>query len=165
MSTPLRLVVPAVALTLSCTSFRAVERGDWRRVYTKDAATVTSLDAPQEIITREQYEEELANDVRRSWSPSPGWAPPLLLDADAIGLSVGEVTQLRIDEFRPVELQALGNAATVYWGQRVKRDEWKEGTDLTLRESTVFLKGASKGTMTLRLVTEEGTKDVAVTVR
>lgn len=152
------------ALT-SCAGFKAVDRGEWRRVYTKDAATVKSLDAPQEIITREAYEEELSRDVRRTWSPSPGWSPPWLLDTDEIGLTVGEVMEFRIDEKKPVELQVKGDGATLYWGQRLKRDEWKDGTDLVRRESTLFLLGKSAGKLTLRLVTDETTKDIPVTVR
>lgn len=158
--TALTLVVLA-----SCAGFKPVDRGEWRRVYTKDAATVKSLDAPQEIITREAYEEELSRDVRRTWSPSPGWSPAWLLDTDEIGLTVGEVMEFRIDEKKPVELQASGNVARLFWGQRLKRDEWKDGTDLVMRESTLFIQGTEKGKMMLRLVTDETTKDIPVTVR
>jgi hypothetical protein len=165
METRLFLIVSTIALAVGCSSFRAVERGDWRRVYTKDAATVKSLDAPQEIITREKYEEELANDVRRTWSPSPGWQPAWLADTDEIGLTVGEVNEFRIDEKKPVEVQVLGTAADVYWGARLKKDEWKDGTDVTRRESMLYVKGKEKGKMTLRLVMEDTTKDIPLTVR
>jgi len=165
METRLFVIASTLALAVGCASFRPVERGDWRRVYTKDAATVKSLDAPQELITREKYEEELANDVRRTWSPAPGWSPPWLLDVDEVGLAVGEVMEFRIDELKPVELQVMGSAADVYWGQRIKRDEWKEGTDVTRRESTLFVQGARKGKLTLRLITDETTKDIPVTVK
>ncbi len=154
-----------VVLLAGCAGFKPVDRGEWRRVYTKDAATVKSLDAPQEIITREAYEEELSRDVRRTWSPSPGWSPGWLLDTDEIGLAVGEVMEFRIDEKKPVELQASGNAAVLYWGQRLKRDEWKDGSDLVKRESSLFVQGKEKGKMTLRLITDEATKDIPVTVR
>lgn len=165
METRLFLIGSILALAVGCSSFKAVDRGDWRRVYTKDASTVKSLDAPQEIITREKYEEELANDVRRTWSPSPGWSPPWLLDTDEIGLTLNEVMEFRIDEVKPVEVQVLGAAATVYWGQRIKRDEWKEGSDITRRESSLFVQGTSKGKMTIRLIAEDTTKDVPVTVK
>lgn len=167
---PLRLnslalgVVFALVAT-ACSNFRAVDRGDWRRVYTKDAATVKSLDAPQEIITREKYEEELANDVRRTWAPQPGWSPPWLLDTDEIGLTVGEVMEFRIDELKPVEVQVKGDVATLFWGQRIKKDEWKDGTDVTRRESTLFVQGKTKGKATIRIVTEDTTKDIPVTVK
>jgi hypothetical protein len=153
-----------LVLCVSCSGFKAIERGDWRRVYTKDSATVKSLDAPQEVITREKYEEELANDVRRTFTPSPGWTAPWLLDTEAIGLTVGEVAEFRIDELKPVEVQVQGSSVTLYWGARVKKDEWKDGTDITRRESTLFVQGASKGSAVLRLITEEGPKDVPVTV-
>jgi hypothetical protein len=165
METRLFLIASILALAVGCSSFRAVERGEWRRVYTKDAASVKSLDAPQEIIPREKYEEELANDVRRTWSPSPGWQPAWLADTEEIGLTVGEVNEFRLDEARPVEVQMMGSAAEVYWGVRVKKDEWKEGTDITRRESTLFVKGKEKGKLTLRLVTDDSTKDIPVTVR
>lgn len=165
METRLFLIVSILALAIGCSSFRAVERGDWRRVYTKDASTVKSLDAPQEIITREKYEEELANDVRRTWSPSPGWQPAWLTDVEEIGLAVGEVNEFRINEVKPVEVQVLGSAAELYWGARVKKDEWKDGTDVTRRESTLFVKGKEKGKVTIRLVLDEGTKDIPLTVR
>ncbi|MCA2978469.1 MAG: hypothetical protein INH37_09320 [Myxococcaceae bacterium] len=165
MKTRLVLVVSSLSLTAACASFRAVERGDWRRVYTKDAASVKSLEAPQEIITRERYEEELANDVRRTWSPSPGWKPAWLADTEEIGLAVGEVNEFRIDEARPVEVLVLGSAAEVYWGARVKKDEWKDGTDITRRESTLYVKGREPGKMTLRLVTDDTTRDIPLLVR
>ncbi|MDX2014116.1 MAG: hypothetical protein SFW67_28215 [Myxococcaceae bacterium] len=165
METRLFLIASTFALAIGCSSFRAVERGDWRRVYTKDASTVKSLDAPQEIITREKYEEELANDVRRTWSPSPGWQPAWLTDVEEIGLTVGEVNEFRINEAKPVEVQVLGSAAELYWGARVKKDEWKDGTDVTKRESTLFVKGKEKGKMTIRLVLDESTKDIPLTVR
>ncbi|MCU0696103.1 MAG: Ig-like domain-containing protein [Myxococcaceae bacterium] len=165
METRLFLIVSILALAIGCSSFRAVERGDWRRAYTKDASTVKSLDAPQEIITREKYEEELANDVRRTWSPSPGWQPAWLTDVEEIGLAVGEVNEFRINEVKPVEVQVLGSAAELYWGARVKKDEWKDGTDVTRRESTLFVKGKEKGKVTIRLVLDEGTKDIPLTVR
>lgn len=154
-----------VVVLAGCAGFKPVDRGEWRRVYTKDAATVKSLDAPQEIITREAYEEELSRDVRRTWSPSPGWSPAWLLDTDEIGLTVGEVMEFRIDEKKPVELQASGNVAVLYWGQRLKRDEWKDGSDLVKRESSLFVQGREKGKMTVRLITDEATKDIPVTVR
>jgi hypothetical protein len=160
-----RLVPLAVVVFASCAGFKPVDRGDWRRVYTKDAATVKSLDAPQEIITREAYEEELSRDVRRTWSPSPGWSPPWLLDTDEIGVTVGEVMEFRIDEKKPVELQVKGDGAQFYWGQRLKRDEWKDGTDLVRRESTLFVQGTKPGKLTLKLISDEATKEIPVTVR
>lgn len=165
METRLFVLGSVFALAFGCSSFRAVERGEWRRVYTKDASSVKSLDAPQEIITREKYEEELANDVRRTWSPSPGWTPPWLADMEELGMAVGEVLELRIDELKPVELQVKGAAAELYWGQRIKRDEWKDGTDITRRESTLFLQGRAKGKAVIRLVTDEQAKDIPVTVK
>lgn len=165
METRLFLIVSVLALAIGCSSFRAVDRGDWRRVYTKDASTVKSLDAPQEIITREKYEEELANDVRRTWSPSPGWSPPWLLDTEEIGLAPNEVMEFRIDELKPVEVQVKGDVATLFWGQRIKKDEWKDGNDVTRRESTLFVQGKSKGKAVIRLVTEDTTKDIPVTVK
>ncbi len=50
-------------------------------------------------------------------------------------------------------------------GKRLKRDEWKDGSDLVKRESSLFVQGKEKGKMTLRLITDEATKDIPVTVR
>lgn len=149
----------------SCAGFRAVERGEWRRVYTKDAASVRDLEAPQEVISREKYEDELANDVRRAVMAGPGWTAPWLSDVEVLALAVREVLELRVDEARPVELHVKGSAAEVFWGPRLKRDEWKDGSDVTHHESTLFVRGLSKGALVLRLISVEGQRDVPVTVK
>jgi hypothetical protein len=156
------LLVPA---SFGCAGFSTVERGEWRRVYTEDVAGVRRLDAKQEVITREKWEEELAHDVRRTWEPMPGFEAPFLADLDRIGLAVGEVMQFRVDEGQETELQLNGHAVQVYQGPVVKRDEWKNGSDVTRRESTLYLVGQKPGTAVLRLVLPQESKDIPVTVK
>jgi hypothetical protein len=152
-----------VVLAQGCAGFKAVERGDWRRVY-KDPAQ-RSADAPQELITRDKQDEEQAAGNRRAWEPLPGWFAPQLAETPAIGLKVGEVVELLVDEGSPAELFLDGNVAEIYWNEARKRDEWKNNTDVTRVESSLFVRGVKPGKATLRLVHGQDQKDVPITVK
>ncbi|MEW5741315.1 MAG: hypothetical protein AB1938_20500 [Myxococcota bacterium] len=162
---PLRIcVVLALAVVVSsCAGFKPVDRGEYRRVFAADV-TKRSPDAPQEIITREAYEEEVAGGVRRGWEPPPGYVAPLLHETPTVGMKVGDVVELRVDESGPVELFLEGSVADAFWGPQVKRDEWKDGNDVTVRESTLFLQGRKPGKGALRYTRGNETKDVPISV-
>jgi hypothetical protein len=162
----MRTLVGAVGLVVlsGCSGFRAVERGEWQHVWAEEASS-HNQESPQAIISREKYEEELANSVRRNWEPAPGMAKPLLQETESIELKKGEVREFRLDEQAPVELQLQGSAVEVYWNPTAKRDEWKEGTDKVHRESTVLLQGKREGKGVLKLVSEETTRELPLTVK
>lgn len=156
------LVIVALVAS-SCAGFKPVERADWRRVFAQ-GVTSRGPDAKQEVISRDAYEEEVAGGTRRGWEPPPGYSAPYLHETDKIGLKVGEVVELRVDESSPAELQFDGKGAVVYWTEIVKREEWKDSTDVTKRESTVFVFGKAPGSGVLRLQAGNKTKDVPVKV-
>lgn len=146
-----------------CAGFKAVERGEWKLVYA-DAAR-READAPREVIDRDAYEAEVTEGNRRGWEPQAGFAFPQLQDTDTVGLKVGEVAGFRIDEATEAELSVDGNAVEVYWGRVEKRDGWNVDTDVTVKESALYVKGAREGTATLRLVRGPASKDVKVSVK
>lgn len=155
--------VAVLAVSTSCAGFKPVDRGEYRRVFAAEV-TKRSPDAPQEVITREAYEEEVAQGNRRGWEPPPGYAAPLLHETPRVGLKVGEVVELRVDEAQGVELFLEGGVVDAYWGPTVKRDEWKDGADVTVRESTLFLRGKKPGAGALRYTRANDSKDVPITV-
>jgi hypothetical protein len=153
----------AAVFVSSCAGFRPVDRGEYRRVFAADV-TVRTPDAPQEIITREDYEAEVANGVRRGWEPPPGYVAPWLHETPKVGMRVGDVVELRVDEAGPVELFLEGNVAEAYWGPTRKRDAWNDGQDVTVRESTLFLRGKKPGSGALRYTRGHETRDVPIHV-
>jgi len=163
----MRRLIPAAIFALafsSCTSFRPVERGDWLRVYA-NAEGEHGAGAPQDVITRDQEAAERTGGVARAWKPPQGFEAPLLADTRALALKVGEVQQFRIDEPGEPRLLQQGSAVELFWNEAEKRDEWKNGTDVTHRESVVFVKARKEGTSTLRLMVGETPKDTVVTVK
>lgn len=157
------LLAAAVIASSSCAGFKALDRGEYRRVFTADV-TKRGPDSPQEVITRDAYEEEVAGGTRRGWEPPVGYEAPLLTQTPKVGLKVGDVVELRVDESSPVELFLDGNAVEAYWNPEVKRDAWKDGSDVTVRESTLYLRGKKPGSAVLRYTQANQTKDVPVTV-
>lgn len=146
-----------------CAGFKPVERGDWRRVYKKEVTQRTST-SPQEIITRDDWEKEQAEGVPRTWEPPPGYEAPFLQKSPKLGLAVGEVLELRVNEGKTVELLLNGGAVELYWNEQRKVDGWKDGIDVTTRESTLFLVGRKAGSAVLRLVDNGVPTDIPVTV-
>jgi hypothetical protein len=158
-----RLVFFLTAVVSSCAGFKPIERGEYRRVFAADVTKRTS-DAPQEIITREAYEAEVADGVRRGWEPPVGFTAPFLHETPAIGLKVGDIVELIVDESSEPELLLEGSVVEAYWNRTVKRDAWKDGTDVTVRESTLWLRGKKPGRGTLRYTRGNESKDVPITV-
>lgn len=161
MSRRLTVVVSLVALS-GCAGFKAVDRGDWFRVYADPASRGPT--AKQELISRDKYEEEVAAGNRRSYEPLPGWVAPYLAQTDSVTVAVGEVVEYRIDEAKPADVQVNGAAAEIYLTDARKKDAWKDGSDVTLVESSLFIRGVRAGKATLRLSTHDVTKDIPVTV-
>lgn len=161
MSRRLTVVLSFAALS-GCAGFKAVDRGDWFRVYADPANRGPA--AKQEVINRDKYEEEVAAGNRRSYEPMPGWVAPYLAQTDSVTVAVGEVVEYRIDETRPADVQLNGSAAEIYLTDVRKRDDWKDGSDVTRVESSLFVRGARPGKATLRLSTHDATKEIPITV-
>lgn len=159
-----------VALSLSlwtlglaaCAGFRSVDRAEWVRVYADPADRAAT--AKQELIARDRYEAELAAGTHRAYQPLLGWQAPFLHQTDAIKVAVGDVAEFLVDESKGAEVQLNGSGAELFLTSVHKRDDWKDGTDVTHVESSLFLRGTRAGTGTLRLVTPGATKDIPVTV-
>ena len=83
-----------------CAGFKAVARGQWKLVYADSAKR--DAEAPREVVTRETYDAEVAEGVRRGYEPPIGFGFPLLQEADGIGMKVGEVQGFRVDGERPI---------------------------------------------------------------
>ncbi|MFZ5446726.1 MAG: hypothetical protein ACOZQL_42455 [Myxococcota bacterium] len=158
----LLLAVSAVVCT-GCGGFKAVQRGEWKLVWVDPARR--DAEAPREVVTRERYESEVAEGNRRGWEPPPGFVFPLLHEVDTIGMQPGEVQGFRVDEATEAELFVDGATVEVFWGPMEKRDAWKAGADVTVRESALFLEAKKPGKATLRLIRGPQTKDVPVTVQ
>jgi hypothetical protein len=157
------LLALSVVVASSCAGFRPVERGEYRRVYAEDATRRTP-DAPQEFISRDDYEAEVADGLRRAWEPPMGYAVPLLHETPALSVAVGQVVEVRVDEAREPDLLLEGGVVEAFWNPPAKRDEWRDGQDVTLHESTLWLRGRKAGRGTLRLVRGRETLDVPITV-
>jgi len=161
----MRWLLPAVVMLVGsgCAGFRSVERGDWRLVYVDSAKR--DSEAAREVVTRDAYEAEVTEGTRRGWEPPPGYTFPLLHEVDKIGMKVGEVQGFRIDENTEAELFFDGGGLALYWGPVEKRDGWKGDTDVTVKESTLYLKATKAGPAALRLIRGPVTKDVPVVVK
>ena len=117
------------------------------------------------ILEGVKDEAEVTEGTRRGWEPAPGFTFPLLHEVDKIGLRVGEVVGLRVDEATEAELFVDGAGVQLYWGPVEKRDGWKVDSDVTVRESMLFVKGTKAGAAVLRLIRGPTTKDVPVAVK
>lgn len=146
-----------------CAGFKSVERGEWKLVYVDSAKR--DAEAPREVVTRDAYEAEVTEGTRRGWEPTPGFVFPMLHEVDKVGLKVGEVAGFQVDEATEAELFVDGAGVSLYWGPIEKRDGWKGDTDVTVRESTLFVKGTRAGAAVLRLVRGPVSRDVPVTVK
>ena len=164
-SAAMRWLLLAVTMLggFSCAGFKSVERGDWRLVYVDTAKR--DAEAAREVVTRDAYEAEVTEGTRRGWEPSPGYVFPLLHEVEKIGLRVGEIVGFRVDENREAELLVDGSGVELYWGPLEKKDGWKGDSDVTVRESTLFVKGTRAGASVLRLIRGSATKDVPVAVK
>jgi hypothetical protein len=161
----MRLVLLAVTgvMLSGCAGFKAVERGEWKLVWVDPARR--DAEAPRDVVTRDRYEAEVAEGNRRGWQAPAGFVFPLLHEVDAIGLQVGEVQGFRVDEATEAELFVDGAGVALFWGGVEKRDGWKVDTDVTVRESSLFVKGVKAGKATLRLVRGPQQREVTVTVQ
>ncbi len=158
-----RLLLAVAVMSSGCAGFRVVERGDWQRVWV-DSANRGATD-PQTVITKDRWEEDLMQGNNRIWEAPPGWRSLALHESGPLGLQVGEVLEVRVDESVPAELQVDGKAIEVYWNPMKKKDDWKDHTDVTIRESRLLLLGKEPGVATLRLTRGTTTQDIAVTVK
>jgi hypothetical protein len=157
------LWVVALFGVAGCAGFRTVERGQWALVYVDSAQR--GLEAPREVIPRDSYEAEVAEGTRRGWQPPTGFVFPQLHETDAIGLQAGDVAGFRVDEQTEAELFVDGSAVELFWGPVQKRDGWNVDTDVTIKESALYVKGLRAGKATLRLVRGSQERDVPVTVK
>ena len=158
------LLATLCALLVSgCAGFHAVERGEWKLVWVDTARR--DPEAPREIITRDAYEAEVDHGTRRGYEAPPGYTFPLLHETDRIGLTVGEVMGLRVDEATEAELFLDGAGLELFWGPTEKKDGWKVDTDVTVRESMLYVRAQKPGTATLRLIRGSVTRDVPVKVK
>jgi hypothetical protein len=82
-----------------------------------------------------------------------------------MGLVVGEVQGYRVDEATSAELFLDGAGVELFWGPTEKRDGWKGDTDVTVRESMLFVKGTREGKAVLRLVRGPTTRDVPIAIK
>jgi hypothetical protein len=146
-----------------CAGFKSIERGEWKLVYVDSAKR--GAEAAREVVSRDAYETEVTEGTRRAWEPMPGFVFPLLHEVDKIGLAVGEVAGFRVDEATEAELFVDGAGVQLYWGPVEKRDGWKGDTDVTVRESTLYVKATKPGAAVLRLVRGPTTRDVPVAVK
>jgi hypothetical protein len=90
---------------------------------------------------------------------------PLLEQTDAIGVEQGEVLELQVDESATVELALQGGAARVCWNPMRKVDGWRDGVDVTARESRLFVLGLQPGVATLKVTRGGATREVPITVK
>jgi len=146
-----------------CAGFKSVQRGEWKLVYVDSAKR--DAEAAREVVTRDTYETEVTEGTRRGWEPMPGFLFPLLHEVDQVGLKVGEVVGFRVDEATEAELFVDGGNVQVYWGPVEKHDGWKGDSDVTVRESTLYVKGTRPGAAVLRLIRGPTTKDVPLAVK
>jgi len=145
--------------------FSNLERGDWRRVHSQKAADSFR---PEELITRERFDDEVAAGEHRDVIVTPEAVFPVLNELQELTLSVGEVRELRVSEAEgEIELQVKGRGVDWYWNPAVKRDEWVDGEGLVHHQSALFAVGRSAGKSSLRLLVggENGrVRDLSVTV-
>ena len=157
-------VTLAAALPLlSCAGFHQVERGEWKLVYVDGAQR--GAEAAREVITREQYETEVAGGEGRGFVPPAGFEFPWLHETETIGMTVNEVQGFRVDEKSSADLFVDGSVLELYWGPLEKHDSWQGDIDVTVRESALYLKAKKQGVATLRLVRGNVTRDIPVTVK
>lgn len=146
-----------------CAGFKAVERGEWRLVWAD--GTQRGAEARREVISREQYEREVNEGNRRGWEGPSGFTFPWLHETEAIGLTVGEVQGYRVDEHTQAELYVDGAGLELFWGPLEKHDSWKGDIDVTVKESTLYLRGQKAGSAKLRLVRGAEQRDVPISIK
>ena len=159
-------VVVAVAvtvMTMSCTGFKAIERGDFKHVFADARGTMKAIDK-QDIITTEAWEAEVASSVQRAYVPAPGLEITVLQETPESTIDVFEIREFRVDESEPVELFVDGPLET-WWNPVKKIDGWKDHNDVVVKLSLLFVRGKKAGKATLRVTTEKGTTDSIVNVK
>jgi hypothetical protein len=172
------LIIVALSSLSGCAGWKTIERGEWEVVWTKDNAKRPAEEKVkmlqgyggfgQEVITREKYDEEIAEGDRRRVEPLPNVRPAFLTDLDGIAtLAVGELRSFRIDEKTDPTLTWMGNVIDVYLTEPKRVDGWKGDAAVDGREAMLHLVGLRPGKARLQLV--DGTKktmiDVTVTAK
>ncbi len=159
----MRLVPLLTLLSLmSCAGFKAVERGDHKHVFSDPHGTMKPTD-PQDVITTESWEAEVAQSIQRQWVPASGYQRPVLQQTPEATLRVGEILEFSVDENQPVDVLVEG-PLECWWNGTKKTDGWKNGTDTVQRESLLLVRGKKAGTAVLRVATESGHSDTTLTI-
>jgi hypothetical protein len=163
MGTANRAFWPLVVLLwfTGCGGFRPVKRGDWQHIWVAEFEHHTQA-SPQEVITRDAYEAEVASSVRRAWDPPIGWVAPRLDEDTTVELATGKILEFTLDEAEPVRLEQQGDAATVYWNPPMEFEEWKDGRERVQRFSQVLVKGRRSGQAVVKVF--RGARIVEVTI-
>lgn len=144
---------PLLLCALGCSGARPVQRGDWQRVWVEEFAR-HDAQSPQEVLSLEAYEREVAASIRRSWKPPTGWAPTPFERATAIELMRGEVHELELDETTRTTLSVEGDAAKVYWTHPSTIEWWEDGRERTRTASRVLVHARRTGRLTLHVARE-----------
>ena len=151
------LLVLALALT-GCSGFRTLERGDWVLAYTDEVVQTQNVNgtnievvkpAPgsrQEVIPLDRYEAEITEGKRRKVSTTFASTPKDVAQiSEPLEMMLGEVRELRVSEPQEVTVSLAGDAVKAFWGRRVTNEEWKDGSAIEHKESSLFLQADDAG--------------------
>lgn len=167
------LIFVALSLSTGCAGWKAIERGDWEVVWTKENAARSAEEKVkllqgyggfgQEVVTRDKYEEELTEGTRRKVEPLAGVRPSTLKEVSGkVTLAVGELRTFRIDEKSDPTLTWKGSVLDVYLTEPRRVDGWKGDEAVDGREALLHLVGLRPGKATFQLI--EGQEKVTVEV-
>ena len=170
------LALTSLLLAVSgCGGWKSIERREWEVVWDKataDKPAETKVKLiqgyggfGQEVISRDQYDEEIAGGTRRKVEPPAGIKPSMLTDVNgAVTLSVGELRSFRIDEKTEPTVTWMGSGLEVYLTEPRRVDGWQGTEAVEGRESMLHLVGVKPGKSRVQLVEGQQKTVVDVTV-
>lgn len=169
------LLLLTASMLGGCAGFKAIDRGEWEVVWTKENAAKAAEEKlkllqgyggfGQEVVPREQYDEELTEGIRRKVEPLAGVKASLLTELEGkVSLAVGELRVFRLDETREPVLTWQGSGLEVYLTQPKRVDGWKGDEAVDGREAMLILVGTKAGKATFQLEQGQEKKTVEVTV-